>query len=356
MKTKILTRITAAFLVAALFAAMGGCSKTDPGRPPNADASALKDDTLIMTINGSPVYWPEYKYWLNYSLQYSGYATDDKTDWQQNVGDISLREFVLQDAANAIALYRAMDVKAGELGIVATDEDIADIDSIMKNNRDYFETDEEYQQYLNENYLSDELMHYLLVASFNYYSIFVEMFGENGEKLSDEDALIFGAENGYYRAKHILMAFADSNGNKYSDEVMEQKRSKLSEILTELKATAEPNALFNTYALEYSEDPGIETNPNGYQYINGTMVSDFQQTVESLGNYEFSDIITIEDYGYSIIMRLPLDPDGVTMADGSTLRYNAAVFQYQTLAETWTAESTVVYAEGYEKIDPADWF
>lgn len=355
MKTKILTRFTAGILSAAFLVSLGGCSKLDGGRP-NADASALKDDTLIMTINDSPVYWPEYKYWLNYSLQYSGYASDGEIDWSQDANGVSLREFILQDAANAVALYRAMDKKADELEIVPTEDDIADIDRIMQTNRDYFETDEEYAQYLSENYLSDELMRYLLVASFNYYSIFVKLFGENGEIISDEDALTFGAENGYYRAAHILMSFDDENGNKYSDEVMQEKYAKLEDILSKLKATAEPKALFSEYVLEYSEDPGIETFPNGYQYINGSMVSEFQQTVESLANYEFSDIVTLGDYGYTIIMRLPLDPDGVTMADGSTLRYNAAVFQYQQLAEAWTAESTVVYAEGYEKVDPADWF
>ncbi len=341
--------------------AFSGCGDAplSPAPTPNTQTSALDDDTLIVTIDGFPVYWAEFRYWLNYSLQYCGFTPGSEIDWNSEyTANKTLAEYIMDDAVNAVALYKVIDKNAAAMNLPLSAEDKANIETIMAENRSYFETDDEYEAYLSESYLTEELMQYLLEASCNYYNIFVKMFGANGELVPDTDALAFGAENNYYRAKHILMAFEDDAGNTYSEAEMQTKYAQLEDMLAQIRAAENPNELFDQFMAEYSEDPGLAAYPSGYQFVKGDMVSEFQTAVEALNDYEVSDIVTMGDFGYTIIMRLPLDPDDVSISDmyGYTLRYNTANFEFETLANTWTLEANIEYAEAYSRINLDDLF
>ena len=351
--------ILALCLLVMSFAACSPTEGTHASTPTPDPAASFNENTLIVTVEGSPVYWPEFQYWLNYSLQYYGFTPGSEIDWDADYSsNMTLREFVMYDAVNAVALYRVIDNLAESLGTTLTAEDKANIETIMSENAAYFESDEAYEAYLTENYLSEELMEYLLTASCNYYNIFVKMFGADGEQVPDADAIAFGTDNGYYRAKHILMSFTDDEGNPYSEDEMADKLSQLEDILSQIKASDDPVEAFDQFMLEYNEDPGMAAYPNGYQFVKGDMVTEFQAAVESLEDYGISDIVTMGDYGYTIIMRLPLDPDEAAISDmyGSTLRYNTANFEYEALANTWTVEANIEYSDNYSYVDPADWF
>ncbi|MDD6189690.1 MAG: peptidylprolyl isomerase [Clostridiales bacterium] len=359
-KTFRLTAIIVAFCT--LFFAFSGCGqKADdiPATQPPDTSPTLSDDTLVVTIEGSPVYWPEFKYWLNYSLQYCGFVPGSEIDWDSEYSsNMTLREYVMYDAVNAVALYRIIDKTAESMGIDLSDDNKASIETIMSENAAYFETEEAYQEYLEESYLTEELMEYLLEASCNYFNIFVKMFGQSGELVPDTDALAFGEENGYFRAKHILMSFTDDEGNACTEEEMQTKYAQLEDMLAQIRAADDPTALFDQYMAEFSEDPGLSSYPDGYQFVRGDMVDEFQSAVESLGDHEVSDIVTMGDYGYTIIMRLPLEPDDSAISNmyGHSLRYITANFEYEALAKAWATEANVEYSENYAYIDPADWF
>ena len=95
-----------------------------------------------------------------------------------------------------------------------------EIEGIIQSNIEYVGGEDAYLEYLAANYLTDELMRSMLLSSFHYSDLFAEMFGSQGEKLSDEEAILFGSENNYFRAKHILMANEDSEGNPLDEEAM----------------------------------------------------------------------------------------------------------------------------------------
>ena len=63
--------------------------------------------------------------------------------------------------------------------------------------------------------------------------------------------------------------------------------------------------LFGRLADEYSEDPGRQTNPDGYIFTPGTMVQEFESATEALKYGEISGIVE-SDYGYHIILRKDL--------------------------------------------------
>ncbi|MBR5809187.1 MAG: peptidylprolyl isomerase, partial [Clostridia bacterium] len=61
---------------------------------------------------------------------------------------------------------------------------------------------------------------------------------------------------------------------------------------------------FDALMNQYSEDPGLSTNPDGYVFGTGEMVAEFEQATDSVG---FGGIAFCKSsFGYHIIKRLPI--------------------------------------------------
>ena len=66
---------------------------------------------------------------------------------------------------------------------------------------------------------------------------------------------------------------------------------------------------FDELMNEKSEDGGLITAPRGYYFLPGEMVQPFEESVLSLGDGEMSPELVESDFGYHIILRLPMNPD-----------------------------------------------
>lgn len=117
--------------------------------------------------------------------------------------------------------------------------------------------------------------------------------------------------------KHILIGFSDevkekiqtyrSNGDdegadKYRDEQLAAIKEKADEALTKVKAM-ENSDEFNELMTEYSDDPGKESNPDGYLIFEGmtNFITEFYDAGMSLKNIgDYTDLVG-SDYGYHII-------------------------------------------------------
>lgn len=115
---------------------------------------------------------------------------------------------------------------------------------------------------------------------------------------TDEETKEFFKEN-FLRAKHILLTTSDmATGEEYNKEEILEKAN-------QVLAMAQEGADFDGLIAEYNEDPGMASNSNGYIFTDGQMVSEFEEMTKSL---EMGGIGMCEtDYGYHIILRLPLD-------------------------------------------------
>ena len=100
--------------------------------------------------------------------------------------------------------------------------------------------------------------------------------------------------------KHILLRTTDDNDYPLSDSIKQEKKRDMELILDEIQSGEKT---FDEAMNEYSEDPGLATNPDGYWVAPGAFTKAFENVAFSLQPGEMSDIFESED-GYHILMVL----------------------------------------------------
>jgi hypothetical protein len=273
---------------------------------------------VLFTLDGTDIHEKEFKYWARTLLAQS--PDVENPDW----------DYIKSESETSIRLYHAVAAKAAEKGLTLTDEEQEYIDTQITN---------PYEQWLME------------------ISLYFERIRLESEP-TDEDVIAEGAEAGVLRAKHILFkTVEDDRVTPLSDELIAEALQKATDVYNELRETADDRdallALYDERMTELSQDGGAISNPDGYQWVPGTMREQFTATTQNLKDYEFSEPVDIVD-GYSVILRLPLDPDMEIIGAGVTLRDYAAGKASQDMALAWSEELTATYSEGYDTLDVAE--
>ena len=182
-------------------------------------------------------------------------------------------------------------------------------------------TQEAFFEYLRGIYLSPEMYDRAVTQNVLYQECFNSLYGQNAEKVSKETALNYLNENGYVSAAHILFLFNDpESGEVRDEETLAANKTRLESLVKELRGYPDQRARAKAFlqkAADLSEDSGKAYYPEGYTYTSGTMVPQFEDAVNSLAEYEISDVVET-DYGYHVIMRLPLSADAVVELNNST--------------------------------------
>jgi len=206
---------------------------------------------------------------------------------------------------------------------------------------------------------------HMTIDGFRYYSesiglygaLFKELYGENGEKLSEEEVIDALEQEGFLSAGHILFMTIDPmTGKDLEEKEIADKLQQAEKLVEELRAIKEPEALVKRFAElkeQYCEDTGKTAYPDGYTFTPGTMVQEFEDTVKALGSYEVSDPVKTS-YGYHIIMRLPLSGDSLLFsAQGTPMNARSTVAQEaitKTLDDYYAAHPAS-FMEGLEELD-----
>ena len=343
-----------------------------PSPKPGLGYAAYDPDQVVMTYNGLEATWREYYYWLNYYAGYVRYLAAmgapfsgwDGSDYDPEMDNASL---VRTSAADGLFQYRAVEVLAEEDGLTLTQEDKDSMQEAFEQAADSYGdgdgtcTDQElsdYEEYLDGQFMSRELLDHLSGVSLLSDKLLTARFGKDGENISDEDVLAYAEELGLLACKHILLMTIDPETNEeLSDQELEQKKAQADELYEQLAAVQDDpeklEELFDQLMNEYSEDTGLTYNPDGYQFVSGVMVPVFEETTASLEEYGLSQPVQ-SDYGYHIILRLPVDPNGTyTASGGSTaaLRTAAANQKLLELLQDTTANADIVWKDDFEQVD-----
>lgn len=332
---------------------------------------ALHDpDEVVLHVGDQPVTWSEYFYYLarqgqsveNYFTSMAMYGMNTTwTDAADEEGH-NFAELTLESAENVARSLGGTFGFAAANGITLSVEDLETIEDKVREDTLALcgedATRADLDEYLEGIYLSPALYDRMNEVSVLYQNGFTKLFGENGEKMSDEEALAYLENNGYLSANHILLMTIDpSSYEALDDETKAAKQAQAAALAAELQAIEDTEARLARFAElkeQYDEDTGKVNYPDGYVFQPGDMVEEFENTVKAQEAFQVSDPVE-SAYGYHVIMTLPLDPDAVLEYSSGgaamTARSTAANAAYSEMVDTYVEEQELTYAEGFEKPD-----
>jgi len=309
-------------------------------------------DEIVATVDGREIPWDMYCYWMsaaasdveNYMLMMSYYGGSiDWTDPWNEGSEESFLDYVVRSAEESVKQVSVIENMAEELGVVLSEESEEQIAQTLEDSRieavGEDGSEEEYRAYMLENgHVTPEFIERMTRLNYLYQESYQIVRGRAAEAFSEEEALAWLEENGYVAANHILV------------ETAEEAEAILAE-LREIGDTEELLARFAALKTEKDLDPGGVTFPEGYVFLQGEMVPAFEEAAFALESYELSDPVQT-DYGYHVILRLPLKADAVIDygADGSpvTAASLASESAFTEQMDERQANAALSYTPGFE--------
>ena len=327
-------------------------------------------DTAAITLEDEVMDWDLYADWLRTNgLQYEEYFRQMAAyygvaaDWTGSIGDgtgANYAKGLLNETNDTLSSFMAIKALAKEKGISLDEEALKSLEPEAMAN-----------QILGENatveQLAEELENtsHLSVKAFQFYSealdlytlLAQELYGAQGEKLSETDIVKALEDQGYISAHHILFMTIDPmTGKNLEQDEVAAKLQQANDLVKELRAIEDHDELlkrFKELKEQYCEDTGKTAYPDGYTFTPGTMVPVFEETVKALKDYEVSDAVQ-SDYGFHIIMRLPLGGDSLLFSPQGTpqtARVSVAQEKISHDLDDYYAAHPPVYADGLEELD-----
>ena len=208
------TRITALLLALVMaVCCLTGCTSTRVRSysEESSDAStdkyaaaldAYKSNKKVMTINGSPVYWNEYAYFLCAIManmeRYGMQITDWSAVYDESTGE-TYSDIMTKSVVNNIAWNHLIEVKAAENDVAfdaAGEQYVQDtIDRTIQNVVGDGGTEAELNEKLQSYYMDLDLFKYFTKTQYLYNGLASKLFGENGANISDEDVQEYAETN-----------------------------------------------------------------------------------------------------------------------------------------------------------------
>ena len=332
---------------------------------------ALHDPAeVVMIVDGKDITWGEYFSWLymsamqteQYFVSMGNYGVPLK--WSDAVGEdgSTYADAAIAGGENTLRQLMTILGYAESQGVVASQETLdaiqAQRDSDKKATVGEEGTEEDFAAYLHSLYRSEEA--YQRATTANYLNIqnYTDTYGAAAEKVSEEQALSYLKEQGYLRANHILLSTMDlQTGEALDEATVAEKEALAQKLVTELQAIQDPEKLverFRELKEEYCEDSGKTAYPDGYVFLPGEMVTEFEDGVTALADYGLSQPVKTS-YGYHIILRLPLSADAVVSYDNTgaavTGRSLFASYDYAAGLDAYLENLSVEYVDGFQAPD-----
>lgn len=337
-----------------------------------------KGDT-VMSVDGTDVSFDEFMYYLKTAAttltKYYQSSTGGGVDWD----GVCIYDKTKTNAEWCVneAMYNAAQAcvimsKGKSMNCLPTDEQLKtledNISTIRKNYEDQDDPDAAFTSALNGQGFTLDTFKQINKVNFTLANIFASLYGENGEKVSDETLKGYIDENGFMTSAHILFKTTEevkgedgkTTEKEISDDAKAEKKAKAEKLAKELKAIKDDEKRkekFFEYMKNDSEDPGKESYPNGYCFTEGTMVQEYTDATKALKDYEVSDVVESK-FGYHIIMRLPTTASNVDINNqyGYTLGQMAASYDFDEEMKSWDVSSKAKLNSQYKDFDFTQFF
>ena len=332
---------------------------------------ALHDPAeVVMIVDGKDVTWGEYFSWLymsamqteQYFVAMANYGVPLK--WSDAVGEdgSTYADAAIAGGENTIRQLMTILGYAESQGVEASQETLdavqAQRDSDKLATVGEEGTEEDFAAYLRSLYRSEEAYQRATMANYLNLQHYTDTYGANGEKVSDDQALGYLEENGYLYANHILLTTMDlQTGEALEEAAVAEKEAQAQALAEELQAIQDPEQLVKRFLElkeEYDEDTGKTAYPDGYVFLPGEMVAEFEEGVKALADYGVSQPVKTS-YGYHVILRLPLTADTVVSYDSTgaavTGRSLFASFDYAAGLDAYLENLSVEYVDDFQAPD-----
>ena len=353
-------------------ASSSAAGSTSSSEPITVDLDAVTDvflttagipgDTVVAQVGDVDITAAELLYWVAYSADsmlsyYSTYFGITELPWDtEDASGVTLTQGTLDNALRTAALYALIPGIAEGEGVTLSQDFQDTFADQLATMTEAMGGEDVMAMYLWQYPLTPELYTQLCESEDLNGQLQDKYFGENGTmKPTDADLLSYiQNDRKLYSVKHILLLTKDMSKTvtnddgttgyaPLDDETIAQKKAKADELLQQLRASDDPVALFDQLMNENSEDTGLAANPDGYTTSKGAMVPEFEQAALALKEGEISDVVE-SDYGYHIILRLPLDLD--------QFRSQLIGDKMEQQSNQWLEEYGVKTNEVYDQIDP----
>ena len=282
------------------------------------------DDRVAGTVNGENIYFWEFNFFLanvkNELLTQAGVSSETEAEEFFKSGEIDgvpASKIAIDKAFEQTVLFKEKLITAQNSGIVLDNETKTAIKSQVNNIKQSVGGEDAFKKELDAVGLT--LDNYTSLMENNYLiDLYINSLAENGTlAVSDEEVQSYFEENekGFrteVTAKHILFSIVDENQQPKSEDEQKEAKALAEKIYADIKAgTTDFDTAMNTY----SEDPGLETNPDGYTFSKGQMVEVFETTSFNAEIGEISEPV-LSDFGWHII--LVTDAKAATFDEVST--------------------------------------
>ena len=169
------------------------------------------------------------------------------------------------------------------------------------------------------------------------------LFRKGGEYEITKETLADYRKDNVMAAKHILLLTTGK-----SDEEKAKIKKTIQGYLDKILADKDPASAFEQYMNDKSEDTGLATNPDGYTFLPGEMVPEFEDAVSSLKVGEIDPKIVESSYGYHLIMRIEPDMDAI---DDEDLKEKYESETYQKVLDDWSKDAKVETTKALDDLD-----
>ena len=315
--------------------------------------AAFPPDAAMLVVDDYTVTWAELFFLLREDLKTQLDGLSSFPDLSQSrAGGASYAERVVENAVGRALKFRAFEYGIKLTGFALDESQRSYLEYLVKEMLDSVGDDARFMELLWENNgLRDlDLFKYLLYLDYLPYFIFLDLYGNNGEKLSDEDAARETEGEGYMVAKHI-MRMKDPSGDL-------DPLGTIEDILFQLRSYDGDDfaAFFDELIYEYSDDGGGAYDfPDGYLFRPGDMEPAFAEACMSLEIGEISGVVESEE-GYHIIYRLPVNYDIVPIVqygreETDSLRVIVAMGLFEAITLGWTEALAPAFTSDFLSID-----
>lgn len=311
--------------------------------------------TVVGTVDGKEITLGDTLYWMaangdRLTQLYSYFGGE--VPWEQADEDgNTLAQGLKEDCLRLAGLYALVPDKLAQAGLEVSQEALDQAASTLETMESEMDTEQAFTYNMWYYLLTPDLYTRLISVQDGMEQLREHFYGEGGaEYLDDGQMLAWLEEEGFYFVKHILLSTRDATTREPLDEeTVAQKKKAAEDLLTQLEGSSEPAALFDELMNQFSEDPGLASNPGGYLAQVGQMVEPFETASLALGDYEISGLVESE-HGYHIILRIPLK-EAVGPEELESYRTQYGDTKMQEKLDSWLEETPAQGNELYEGMD-----